>query len=58
MSSYKDLAIENEKLRQQLIELSQCIRRVQEQAADEEISVELKLLLCSIPVTSLPIRHY
>ena len=58
MSCYKDLLIENQELREQLIELSRSVRRVQDQAADEEISIELKLLLCSIPITSLPVRHY
>lgn len=58
MSCYKDLQIENQELREQLITLSRSIRRVQDQATDEEISVELELLLCSIPITSIPIRRY
>ena len=58
MSCCKDLMKENEELRDQIIELSRSIRRVQDQAADEEISTELKLLLASIPVTSLSAPSY
>ena len=58
MSCCKDLMKENEELRDQIIELSRSIRRVQDQAADEEISTELKLLLASIPVTSLSAPLY
>ena len=58
MCGCKDLVKENEELRDQIIELSRSIRRVQDQAADEEISTELKLLLASIPVTSLSAPSY
>ena len=58
MSCCKDLMKENEELRDQIIELSRSIRRVQDQAADEEISTELKLLLVSIPVISLSAPSY
>ena len=58
MSCCKDLMKENEELRYQIIELSRSIRRVQDQAADEEISTELKLLLVSIPVISLSAPSY
>ena len=57
MSCYKDLLIENQELREQLTELSDGIRRLQDQAADEHICAELQLLLYAVPITSGPDHH-
>ncbi len=53
MCCYKELIIENKELREQLITLSRCIRRIQDCAVDDDISIELKVLLASVPVSHL-----
>ena len=53
MCSCNDLVKENQELRQQLITLSRCIRTIQDIAIEEDLSIELKVLLASVPVAYL-----
>ncbi len=53
MSGYDDLVKENQEIRKQLITLSRCIRNIQDVAIEEDLSIELKVLLASVPVVYL-----
>ena len=53
MCDYHDLVKENQELRKQLITLSRCIRNIQDVAIEEDLSIELKVLLASVPVAYL-----
>ena len=53
MCNCEDLIEENKEIRQQLITLSRHIRRIQDCAVDDDISIELKVLLASVPVAYL-----
>ena len=53
MSSREDLLEENRLLRRQLVELAKCMRDVQDEAIQEDISYELKALLWSVPADLL-----
>ena len=53
MCSRKDLVTENQEIRKQLITLSRHIRNIQDVAIEEDLSIELKVLLASVPVAYL-----
>ena len=53
MCCCKDLVKENKELHQQLITLSRHIRNIQDVAIEEDLSIELKVLLASVPVAYL-----
>ena len=53
MCDYHDLVKENQEIRKQLITLSRCIRNIQDVAIEEDLSIELKVLLASVPVAYL-----
>ena len=53
MDICEDLIKENKELRKQLITLSRCIRNIQDTAIEEDLSIELKVLLASVPVAYL-----
>ena len=50
---YDELKKENQELRKQLITLSRHIRNIQDVAIEEDLSIELKVLLASVPVAYL-----
>lgn len=60
MSCYKDIVIENQELREQLIELAKHVRGIQDVAVQENISYELEALLRAVPVSLLhpPMYHF
>ena len=53
MCSCDDLVTENQEIRKQLITLSRHIRNIQDVAIEEDLSIELKMLLASVPVAYL-----
>jgi hypothetical protein len=53
MDICEDLVKENKELRKQLITLSRCIRNIQDVAIEEDLSIEQKVLLASVPVDYL-----
>ncbi len=53
MCDCKDIINENRELRKQLISLSRHIRNIQDVAIEEDLSIELKVLLASVPVAYL-----
>jgi hypothetical protein len=53
MCDYNDLVKENREIRKQLITLSRHIRNIQDVAVEEDLSIELKVLLASVPVAYL-----
>lgn len=58
MEDYQDLIDENRELRKQLVTLSRCIRDIQDCAIDDDISIELKVMLASVPVAYLSPSPY
>ena len=58
MDICEDLIKENKELRKQLITLSRCIRNIQDVAIEEDLSIELKVLLASVPVAYLSSSLY
>ena len=53
MCDCEDLINENREIREQLITLSRHIRNIQDVAIEEDLSIELKVLLASVPVAYL-----
>ena len=53
MSCYKNLVVENQELREQLVELAKHVRGIQDEAVQENISYELEALLRAVPVALL-----
>ena len=53
MDNYDDLKAENRELRKQLVELAKHMRDVQDNAIEEDLSIELEALLRAVPVSLL-----
>jgi|LGVF01.1.fsa_nt_gb hypothetical protein len=53
MSTQDDLKKENRLLRRQLVELAKCMRDVQDLCVQEDVPIELKALLWSVPADLL-----
>ena len=53
MCELDDLRKENRDLRKQLVKLAKCMRDVQDEAIQEDISYDLKALLRAVPVALL-----